>query len=388
MLHIFRSLLIQVAARRAAGNKKPVEGQPKNILLIRPDHLGDVLFLTPALRALRLAQPQAKITVLVGAWAKELLTLNPDVDEVETLDFPWFNRKSKRGLLAPYKLLQEEAKALSGRFDTAIICRFDHWWGAWLAGEAGIPRIIGYDMPNVRPFLSHKVRYSPGQHEVLQNLKLTSVLGTPSSATAEALPLRYEITGLHRLKARQLLNESGLYHADGPLVAIHPGSGAIVKRWDNAQWGRLMDLLRQRYGFQFVITGGPGEILLASRVKSAASEGTPVASVAGDTSLPELAALFERCELVIGPDSGPLHLAVAMKRPTLHLYGPVDPHTFGPWGQPSQQRFITQSLACQPCNRLDWSKEQLPDHPCITQMPFSMVEEGVEKVVGEVMGEA
>ena len=378
---LIRSLLIKVAAQRVAPPGGNVLSQPKNILLIRPDHLGDVLFLTPALRALRAAQPDAKITLLVGRWAKDLVLLNSDVDEVETIDFPWFNRKEKKGFFHPYKQLQKEAQALKGRFDTAIICRFDHWWGAWLAAAAGIPRIIGYDVPNVSPFLTEKVSYAAGRHEVLQNMTLTSVLGTPDMITAQEYPLRYEITGLHRLKARELLNGSGLKRATGPLAAIHPGSGSVVKQWELAQWGRLMDTLHQKHGFQFVITGGPSEILLAIKVARTASEGVPVTSLASETTLLELAALYERCELVIGPDSGPLHIAAAMQRPTVHLYGPVDPRTFGPWGDPTKHLVVTQSLPCQFCNRLDWSKEELPDHPCITNMPFEMVLAAAEKLI-------
>ncbi|MGB0384113.1 MAG: glycosyltransferase family 9 protein [Ardenticatenaceae bacterium] len=380
---VVRSLVIQVAARRVAPKGGRVSSRPKSILLIRPDHLGDVLFLTPALRALRAAQPEAKITLLVGPWAKGLLTLNSDVDEVETLNFPWFNRKSKKGLFQPYKLLQEEAAGLKGRFDSAIICRFDHWWGAWLAAAAGIERIMGYNVPNVAPFLTEKVSYIPGQHEVVQNLTLTSLLGTPATTTPQELPLRYEVTGQHRFKARQLLNGSGLMRVDGPLAAIHPGSGALVKHWEVAQWGHLMDTLRQKHGFQFVITGGPSEILLGTKVVRSASEDTPVASLAGETSLPELAALYERCELVIGPDSGPLHIAAAMQRPTVHLYGPVNPRTFGPWGDPKKHLVVTQSLACQYCNRLDWKKEELPEHPCITKMPFHMVLGAAERLIGK-----
>ncbi len=378
---LVRSLLIKAAAHRLAPSGGNLLSQPKNILLIRPDHLGDVLFLTPALRALRLAQPEAKITVLVGKWAKDLLLLNSDVDEVIPLDFPWFNRKAKRGLLHPYKQLQEEAKALQGRFDTAIICRFDHWWGAALAAAADIPRIIGYDVKDVSPFLTEKVVYAPNRHEALQNLTLTSVLGTPDSISPSAYPLRYDITGMHQLKARNLLNGSGLKKAAGPLAAIHPGSGALVKQWDIAQWGRLMNTLHEKHGFQFVITGGQSEILLATKVLKAANEGVPVASLAADTTLPELAAVYERCELVIGPDSGPLHIAVAMQRPTVHLYGPVDYRTFGPWGNANKHLVVSQSLPCQFCNRLDWSKEELPEHPCITDMPFEMVLNAAEKLI-------
>jgi lipopolysaccharide heptosyltransferase II len=401
MRHLLRTTLLRLVARYH--RSKPLQpslttatpSQPRQgvrILVIRPDHLGDVLFLTPALRRLRSALPDAEITVLVGPWAEDLLTMNPDVDHVETLPFPWFDRRPKANALAPYRLLYQCAHHFRGRFDVAVIARFDHDWGAWLAAAAGIPTIIGYDTPTVAPFLTQRVPYVANRHEVLQNTTLIERVinfyrPNHSSSTNEPLhsplsTLRYEITGVHRLKVRQLLNGSGLQKADGPLVAIHPGSGAAVKRWDVEKWAELIRELRTRYGYQFVVTGGSAEVLLASKVVRAVGEGVPIVSVADDTTLPELAALFEQCALVIGPDSGPLHVAVAMNRPTVHLYGPVSPQTFGPWGDPKQHLVVTQSLACQYCHRLDWAESELPDHPCVSGISVARVLTACQQLLG------
>ena len=78
---------------------------PRALLLIRPDHLGDMLFLTPALAALRSALPQARITLLAGPWGAEVVRTNPDLDEVVTCDFPGFERRPKTSVWAPYRLL-------------------------------------------------------------------------------------------------------------------------------------------------------------------------------------------------------------------------------------------------------------------------------------------
>lgn len=370
------------ALHRARQEAETPRRDTLSILVIRPDHLGDILFLTPALRQLRRALPTATITTLVGGWAEPLLEMNPDVNHVETVPFPWFDRRPKANAIAPYKLLYETAAKLRGRFDVALIARFDHEWGAWLARAAEIPTIIGYDIAGVAPFLTHSVPYTPNRHEVRQNLtlvdKLTSVVnGTPLASdplpSMTDHPLRYEITGVHRMKARQLLNGSGLQKVDGPLVAIHPGSGAAVKQWQVEKWGELLQALRAEYGCQFVVTGSAAEILLASKVVRATGDDVPIVSVADETTLPELAALFEQCAAVIGPDSGPLHVAVAMGRPTVHLYGPVSPQMFGPWGDPARHRVVTQSLACQYCNRLDWQKEELKEHPCTSGISVRQV---------------
>ena len=99
---------IRLTLLRAAGaayHKSSRLTAPRSILLIRPDHLGDMLFLTPALHALRQALPAARITLLGGPWGVEAVRHNPDLDAIETCVFPGFERQPKENGLAPYRLL-------------------------------------------------------------------------------------------------------------------------------------------------------------------------------------------------------------------------------------------------------------------------------------------
>ncbi|MCB9129382.1 MAG: hypothetical protein H6647_00450 [Anaerolineales bacterium] len=168
-----RLALLRLAGRRYRAAAPLPDTPPQRILLIRPDHLGDLLFATPALRLVRERFPDAHIAALVGPWGVPVLSDNPDIDELLTCAFPGFTRRRKGNPIAPYMLLRSEARRLAGgRFDLACILRFDHWWGAWLAAEAGIPWRIGYDMPSTRPFLTSATPYISGRHEVVQNLGL------------------------------------------------------------------------------------------------------------------------------------------------------------------------------------------------------------------------
>ena len=128
---------------------------PRSILLIRPDHVGDVLFTAPALRHLRITWPATRLTLCVGPWSKAVAEGIPYLDDVVTCPFPWFSRRSRRWLLEPYWLLQQQARWITALdVDVSIVLRFDHWWEAWLAQRAGIPRRLGYAIPEVNPFLT------------------------------------------------------------------------------------------------------------------------------------------------------------------------------------------------------------------------------------------
>jgi len=353
---------------------------PCSILVVRPDHLGDLLFLIPTLRELRKSLPEARINLMVGPWGHELMQRNPYVDEVMTCEFPAFTRKPKRSTLGPYQQLVREASALRGwLFDVALIMRRDDWWSAMLVQTAGIPWRIGYDVAEMKPFLTHKVPYVPAQHEVLQNLgiarRLEQMLLDDQEQVDDlpVLPLELARTAEDTWAGRWLAERGRT--ADQPLVAIHPGSGAAVKQWTADQWAAVIDGLAGTDAAgpqaQVVLTGTRSELDLVWDVAARTLHDPLVA--AGETSLWQLAAIYRRCHLVIGPDCGPLHLATAVGTPTLHLYGPVDSRAFGPWGDPLRHRVITSTWPCIPCNRLDYSPSELAAHACIRAIPVEQV---------------
>ncbi|MBC8447913.1 MAG: glycosyltransferase family 9 protein [Chloroflexi bacterium] len=379
---------VGVALRSLASGSPSRIPRPPSLLLIRPDHLGDLLFLTPALRWLRERLPEAHITLLVGPWGREIMQRNPHVDEVITCSFPGFTRQPKRSLLAPYRLLLQEARKLRRqRFDLSLVMRFDHWWGALLAAAAGIPYRLGYAVPEVRPFLTQAVPYVAGRHEVEQNLRFTFYV---SRITSQVAGLRSQVSAVepiswttHPLEFAPAREEEAwveewlLAHGavpDRPLVAIHPGAGATVKLWEDEKWAAVADALAERREAQILLTGSADELDLVWAV--AARTRVDPLMAAGETTLGQLAALYRRCRLVIGPDCGPLHLAVAVGTPSVHLYGPVDAGAFGPWGNPFRHRVLLSDWPCVPCNRLDFAAEELPAHPCVRDI-------GVQQVLAE-----
>jgi ADP-heptose:LPS heptosyltransferase len=360
-------------------SRLPRAATPRSVLLIRPDHLGDVLFLTPALRNLREALPAVHITALLGPWSAHVLRDNPDVDEIHTCRFPGFERRPKSGPLAPYRYLLETARDLRGAgYDTAVVLRCDHWWGAWLAAVGGIACRLGYGWPETRPFLTQALPYEPGRHEVEQNSRLLAALAP--GAQWRPGPLRFVVADADRAWAATWLAAHGADLAR-PLVAIHPGAGAVVKQWEPPAWAAVGEALVSRRGAQVLLTGSAGESALTGAVAAGLTGGA--LDAAGETSLGQLAALQERCSLVLGSDCGPLHLAVAVGAPTVQLFGPVSAITFGPWGDPQLHVVLTSRWTCVPCNRLDWPANVLREHRCMAAVEVGEV---IEAAVGLLPG--
>ncbi|HET7036900.1 MAG TPA: glycosyltransferase family 9 protein, partial [Thermomicrobiaceae bacterium] len=328
-----RALLTSGLAARA-----PDRGAPssRSVLLIRPDHLGDLLFLTPGLRRFRAALPGWRIALVVGPWGAPVLAGNPDIDELIELPFPGFTRAPKPHPLQPYQLARDAAARLRARgCAAAVVLRDDHWWGGLLARLAGIPLRVGADDPALASLLTLQVPVAG--HSVARNAALLDAAarllgGSPPDTppTPERDPLSWRVTPEDRAAAQRL---TGLE----PYVAIHPGSGAPVKSWPAARWAELADRLAARE-VRVVFTGGEAERWLVETIRVRMTSGA--LNLAGQSSLRTLGALYSDACAVVGVDSGPLHLAVAAGAPTLQLYGPSDPAKFGPWGPAARHRVL------------------------------------------------
>lgn len=374
--HRLRRALLQAMGALPIPDVRPPAIE--RILLIRPDHLGDVLLTTPAIKLLRAAHPKAEIHALVGPWSADVLSTYAELDAVLTLPFPGFSRASKPGLRAPYALATRSARQLRKiGYTSAIILRPDHWWGAMLAKWAGIPRRIGFDLPDVAPFLTEAVPHLH-QHAVLQSTRLIETL--TNVPTKDALSLTFPVDSLDRVWVDAYLEEWGI-SLEQPIIAIHPGSGSWVKHWSEKNWAFVADTLADQLDAAIVFTGGDHELPLVRQILAEMKHRACV--MVGDTGIGTLAALYNRAQLVLGPDSGPLHLAVAVDTPTVTLYGPADPVEFGSWGSPGKHRMLWSPIGCRPCRVLDWSGDAPENHPCVREITTASVLEAARKAIAQ-----
>ncbi len=346
------------------------------ILVIKPDHLGDLLLATPALHALRSALPTAHIVGLVGPWAAQIWRGSADLDALLELPFPGFERTlRRRGIVArlrPYATLLRYALLLRPmRFDAALLLRDDHWWGAWLARLAGISVRVGHAHPRVALLLTHTLPYNPREHVTRQNLALINAL--TGSTLDPPPPLRYTPPPVDRAWAEQWVSTH--VPPDNQLAVIHPGTGGPTKHWLPERWATVADTLAARPGWHVLLTGGPGEADLVNTIAGAMHN--PVQMLVGQTSAGQLTALLAHAAIVLGVDSGPLHLAVSQGVPTVHLYGPSDHLRFGPWGDPARQIVLRAGVACSPCGVFGACPLGYAQPICMEQITVNTVQDAI-----------
>jgi len=349
----------------------------QRVLLLRPDHIGDVLLTAPAVALLRASLPSAHLTYAVGPWSREAAEHGPAVDEFLVLPFPGFTRRRGAPSLAPYALLAREAVRLRQHsYDVAVVLRPDHWWGGLLALAAGIPVRVGGATLETSALLTHSRLQKPGEHWAEQALALAhltlEVCGAPPVEPTEVRPFRtsefanHEATAFwqrHALEARQV-------------VAIQPSAGAPLKSWPVEHWVKLADRCIE-LDLAVLLMGGPDDAPLLNAITQGMAR-TASATLYGQ-SLDVSAAVYARCRLLIGLDGGAAHLAAAVGTPTVRLYGPTPAEVFGPWPRAADQRvLVTPTLECVPCGSLE-------SPPCgAVRLPACVLALGVDDVMKAV----
>jgi heptosyltransferase-2/heptosyltransferase-3 len=352
-LRLFLLRLVGLLLRRIVPSTTGVPTSEPRILLIRPDHLGDVLLSRPAIDALAMALPRARLTVALGPWGRPALGTHP-AQRLLLCPFPGLSR-ARLNPLRPYILLLQYAALLRRRerHDIAVLLRPDHWWGALLVALAGIPVRVGYRTDETAPFLTRALPATPERHVAEQALALARVAaacaGGDLPPVAPGLPA--SATDFDRRRVATLLAEAGIA-VGRKVVVLHPGAGATIKAWPLERFAAVGAAVADALAAQLVVTGVADERPLAQRLCDLLP--ASALNLAGALSWSELEALLARAALVIGVDTGPLHLAVATGTPSVALFGPADPVQFAPWGPAERHRAIFADLPCRPCRRLDY----------------------------------
>jgi heptosyltransferase-2 len=305
----------------------------ERILILRTDGIGDVLNSTPAISALREAYRDARISVLARHPGVEALLLNPHIDELLTYDATARLRSVK--------------KLRAGCYDMAIVLHNSSWCNL-MAYLSGAQYRVGRRSERKRfSFtLTHGVisRDPKGtKHEIDRNMDVVSLVGA-KDGTQELI---FRLSVEERAWAKDFLHREDIYT---PLVGIHPGGSSFDKLWPAENFAYTANELAKRLEAKIMLFGGPGEEALLHDVQRYMVNQRNTPEVTSVTGLPlrQFAALLEKCSIFLCNDSGPMHIAAALKVPTVAIFGPTDHVRWGPRSEKAV--IVRKDVDCWPCS--------------------------------------
>jgi lipopolysaccharide heptosyltransferase I len=305
---------------------------PRRILLIKPSAIGDVVHTLPILALLRRRWPEAHLAWLLTPACAGLLDGHPLLDEVIVFERHHFGR-GWRDPASALSLIEFLKDLRRNRYDLVIDLQGLLRSGL-LAWQTRAPVRIGFaNARELAPiFYTHRVPIdSLEQHAIDRYLRVAEALGCEVDRPIE---FPFHVTDEDRAQIAAMLNGSGRY------AVLLPGTNWPTKRWPVERYAALVAPLRERFGLTSVVAGSPDEIDLAAQIEGGAN-------LAGKTTLRQLAALIERAALVIANDSGPMHIAAAMNRPLVTLFGPTNPRRTGPYRR--ENSVLRVDIPCSPC---------------------------------------
>lgn len=328
------------------------EADPQRILIVNPFGIGDVLFSTPLVHAVRRAFPQCHLTYLCNRRVEPILSGNPYINELfvhERDDLVGLFRSSQwQGLKYLRSFLQRVRRA---RFDILIDLSLNERY-AFILKLIGVRRRIGFNYHNRGRFLTQRLPIDGYQdaHVVEYYRELLAFMGI---RLVEA-SLELHVSEDDRRWVQQWLAARGL-EGSRTLVGIVPAGGvswgidAPFRRWSSEGFAAVADALAERHQAQIILFGEGSDRSICERVAKRMKHQAVDAS--GQTTLGQFVGLLERLNLVICNDGGPLHLAVSRGVRTVSIFGPVDPRVYGPYSSDTgRHRVVCRSgLPCRPC---------------------------------------
>ncbi len=335
--------------------------------------VGDAVMSVPALRELRRLLPHAHITLATRSSTEGIFADADFVDEVLTYDRL---KNPRRALVSQIRSWRER------RFDCALLFQ-NAFEAALIAFLARVPVRMGYATEGRRTFLTHALArpdWHNTRHEVFYYLNIVAELKRLLFGSTEIESREPEINLVvsekRRREAAELLRESGVA-LDRPLVALCPGStNSRAKRWPAERFAQVADKFIDEAGASLILVGSAGEAEVAREVSSLMRNRPEI--LAGRTTLAEAVAVLSLVDLLITNDTGPAHIAAALNRPTLVIFGPTDPVTTRPYSKTAE--IIRRPPDCAPCMLRDCPI----DHRCMTAItPDEVFHRALQMMSGE-----
>lgn len=344
---------------------------PPKILILRLSAIGDVLHATPVARELKKLRPDCHITWLVSPPADILLQNNPHIDEVIIWDRrPFDNAFASFNLPALWRELKKARNLLKRRHFDLVLDIQGLFLTGILARLSGAQRRIGiHERHEGNPFfMSEMAPDIESSHKVHRYLSALVPLGFDMSTFTPGLTLNLS-PGLQNF-AKNFWQQHGI-DLHRPILMVTIRTTWPDKNWAPENFGKALQGLPEQV--QIVFCGAPHDE--ACIKKAQALLPCPSLSIAGQTSLTELAALLQSADLLLACDTGPLHIADAVGCKTLSLWGPTQPDVYGPLT--AGHEFIITPHACRRCLK---TKCQHQTNACMQAITPEMVAERLKAI--------
>ena len=316
--------------------------------------IGDMVLLTPALRALKQAYPDSSLTFLMRPHVADLMQTNPYVDNC-ILD-----RKTddtNRSFIELYRRIREN------QFDIAVVLHPSSFRNVLLPFIARIPIRVGSNYKGRKLFLTSSYNDNANIHEVdryLQVIQLLRKYIDPETKTntdkqyKTTSYLEYWHTDQNRESLFDLLNKQGVSTEDR-LMVVNLGTTWRSKQWNLRNFSDVIKYISDSTPeIKIVLIGSTDELNLVEQLELSDS----TINLVGKTDLMQLGALLERCDVCLTSDSGPMHIAASVGTPTVALFGPTDPKRHKPYGK--GHTVIEKTVSCRPCYKRTCHRQDQP----------------------------
>jgi len=295
------------------------------ILAIKLKQIGDVLLWEPALRAIKEAFPEAELHIITGSYAFPVIKHAPYIDEFFIHD----RSVKKLPFLKRAKTELEFVKSLKGRAYDVVINFSPGDRGDFYTFFVKAKHKVGiFSKKRIKRLIFDELYTLPDTHTVLQDLWLVSkVLKIKVKSPEVRLYLSSEAIE----RAEELLRKSGISREDA-FVCVHPVAGWFLKCWPAKYQAEVIKWFLKK-GLRVVLTGGKSEreIKFVEEVVKLSGFPKGLVNLAGRLDLEELAGILYWCNFFFGIDTAPMHMAAALNKPVVAIFGPTGKHNWGPW---------------------------------------------------------
>lgn len=352
----------------------------ERVLVVKLCCIGDILFATPLVRALKANLPRVELSYMVTSWCKPLVEANQAIDGIIE-----YNAYDKMSFLKKMSLAYRIVKQLrQKKFDMAIVLHRTPLAGL-LTALSGIPVRIGFDWNGKGFSYTHPIPFRADAHEIDRMLDCLKPLAFSTHDKQPELQVKEDDIET----AMNQLREAGYKSTAFPLIAIFPGGGVnpgttmTTKRWTLEGYRALCRLLIKHYKAQLVLIGSQEDRSIGDQIileDDFLKE--KVIRLEGKTTLMSLAGVLKKCDLLIGGDSGPLHMMDAVGGATVSIFGPTDPGLLAPRGP--FHKVVKRSLECSPCFtpwQLDTTRCKIGTLACMTEISADDVFESAKELL-------